>query len=407
MHSSVALTNTSPLISTPPSGASGQELLQQAFTSFVAAAELLQRRYTDLQTEVVRLRSELEAANSKLVRTMSRNKQMAAYLHEIVEALPCGVVVVAANGDIETCNPEAKRLFASRNVGTSDFLEWLRRPPDSKSSEGASLMPDVSIRCAETRQKSSGESHTIAILRDTTEERLLEQERESARRSKALAEISTILAHEIRNPLASLELFAGLLVRMPDFSDEAHNWSEQIQAGLRLLSATVNNVLQFHSDGTLNRLRLDLCETLRATVELIEPIARQQEKEIELTLAVRKAEITGDRHRLQQVFFNLAVNAFHAMRRGQRLRISLRLGGCASEPRMRILFVDEGCGISESDLPRIFDAGFSARPNGSPGLGLAVCRQIVEQHGGTISVTSVKGRGTTVSVEFAVTGEIQ
>ena len=406
MHSSVELTRTSPPPPTLPP-ASGPELLQQAFTSFVAAADLLEHRYADLQEEVARLRSELETANSKLVRTMSRNQQMAAYLHDIVESLPCGVVVVAVNGDLELCNPEAKRLFNSRNVRTTDFIEWLRRRSEGKGANGASLMPDVSIRCADVRQKSSAGTQTIAILRDTTEERQLEQERERARRSKALDEISTILAHEIRNPLASLELFAGLLVRTPDLSIDAHNWSEQIQAGLRLLSATVNNVLHFHSDGTPNPFCLDLCETLRATVGLIEPIARQEEKTIELSMAVRKAEMTGDPHRLQQVFFNLALNAFHAMRPAQTLRICLRLAGSASEPTIRILFVDEGCGIMESDLPRIFDPGFSANPNGSPGLGLAVCRKIVEQHGGTISVTSVKRQGTTVSVVFPVTGDIR
>jgi signal transduction histidine kinase len=80
------------------------------------------------------------------------------------------------------------------------------------------------------------------ILRDVTAAKEAEQEREAARSAMALAEVSAILAHEIRNPLASMELFAGLLMDDPE---QTSVWVSHLRAGIRLLSATVNNVLEF------------------------------------------------------------------------------------------------------------------------------------------------------------------
>ena len=85
---------------------------------------------------------------------------------------------------------------------------------------------------------------TILIMRDVTAQKRAEQEREAGRKAVALAEISTILAHEIRNPLASLELFAGLMEIEKD-ADRRSQWTSNLRAGIRSLSGTVNNVLSF------------------------------------------------------------------------------------------------------------------------------------------------------------------
>jgi signal transduction histidine kinase len=102
--------------------------------------------------------------------------------------------------------------------------------------------------------------------------------------------------------------------------------------------------------------------------------------EIEISDGLRGARIEADRHLLEQVLLNLALNAFDFMPGGGRLSLTgLDRGAAGVEIEVR----DTGPGISEEDLPRIFDAGFTTRA-GSTGLGLAVCRRILEQHGGTI-----------------------
>ncbi len=109
------------------------------------------------------------------------------------------------------------------------------------------------------------------FLRDISDEKRIAAEREAGRRSHALAEIVTVLAHEIRNPLGSMELFAGLLAGATEEMPEATQWVMHLQAGLRLLAATVNNVLQFHSQpcGELLPVRLD--RLLRDTTEFLGP----------------------------------------------------------------------------------------------------------------------------------------
>ena len=105
----------------------------------------------------------------------------------------------------------------------------------------------IGISGAKVEESPGEATETIWILRDISDQKRMAAERESARRAHALAEIATVLAHEIRNPLGSMELFTGLLAGATSELPEANQWVTHLQAGLRSLAATVNNVLQFHS----------------------------------------------------------------------------------------------------------------------------------------------------------------
>jgi len=119
----------------------------------------------------------------------------------------------------------------------------------------------------------------VFILRDVSEVRRLVEEKDKLRREQALAEMSAILAHEIRNPLGSLELFAGLLAGAP-LSAGCRQWVEQIQAGLRMLAATVNNVLHFHSLPAPECAPTDLGQLLDWAGGFLLPMARQARVEL-------------------------------------------------------------------------------------------------------------------------------
>ena len=94
--------------------------------------------------------------------------------------------------------------------------------------------------------------------------------------------MATLLAHEIRNPLGSLELFAGLLADAAATQPDLRRWTDHIQAGLRSLSATVNNVLQFHSQPAPQLTAVNLGRLMRESVEFLRPLARQAGLRIEL-----------------------------------------------------------------------------------------------------------------------------
>jgi signal transduction histidine kinase len=219
-------------------------------------------------------------------------------------------------------------------------------------------------------------------LQDVSHRIRLAREHEQLDRQQALARLSAVLAHEVRNPLGSLELFAGLLAES-DLEAEHHDWVEQIQAGLRMLAATVNNVLHFHSLPSPQKASLDLGELLVRVSDFLKPLARRCQVQLHLDNRLEEVELTADRHRLEQVLLNLVLNALRFMPEGGSVWISGALDKSRFGTQARIEVSDSGPGIAPEDLPRIFAPGFTTR-TGSPGLGLAVCRNIVEQHGGTI-----------------------
>ena len=174
-------------------------------------------------------------------------------------------------------------------------------------------------------------------------------------------------------------------------------WTDHVQAGLRSLSATVNNVLQFHSQASPQLTAVNLGRLMRESVDFLRPLARQGGLRIDFQNSLGELEIAADSHRLQQVFFNLALNAFRAMSVNGMLLVRLEWADYDLLNDVRIDFEDTGRGIPANQFEKIFESGFTTNP-GNPGLGLAVCRTVIEQHGGRIHVASESGKGTTFSL---------
>jgi len=377
-------------------------LLAEAFSSFTEAAASLEHSYGQLQAEVTRLRRELGKTNRDLVRTLEENQLMRERLNRILQALPCGVVAIETDGRVTMANPEACRLLGARtNFGLPGWMHELLTHVHPGGSE-LEYRPDaggewIAIRRAELSGEAGASS--IFIVEDISGLKRLESEHEVLRRRQALAEMSATLAHEIRNPLGSLELFAGLLSES-EMGDEEQGWVRHLQAGLRTLAATVNNVLHFYSQPQPGLTPVDLGEVLGSLAQFLRPQAEAAQVKLELKPSFQQARVAADRHRVEQVLLNLALNAFRFMPHGGVLKISgqtqMRDGG----PKAMVEIADTGPGIPPENAERIFQPGFTTRP-GSPGLGLAVSRTIMEQHGGTIRVLPSSG-GARFELEFPV-----
>jgi len=389
--------------------------LAGAFASFTEAAGALESSYTQLQRDVSLLRKELEETNRSLTQSLAANRRYRSFLTRTLEGLPCGVLVLDASGKVRVANPEARRLLgldalelASGYAGLGRHFDGLfaRSPREEAGDVEWSCPTSTGERTLAARRafmpaEGGRTNETILIIRDKTEENLLAVDREKARRNQALVEMAMVLAHEIRNPLASMELFAGLLAEGAASALESGLYAKQLQAGIRGLAATVNNVLQFHGDAALQVVPTDLVHLLGDTLSFLEPLAHQRELKIEFESDWEERVLPLDRSRLQQVFLNLALNAFRAMQAGGSL--TLRLAESADRRNVSITFLDQGSGIAPDHLARIFEPGFTTTA-GSPGLGLAVCRRVVEQHGGRIEVESALGRGTVFAIHLPVEG---
>jgi len=397
-----------------PRESAAQRSLSRAFESFQIAARSLEKSYGHLQAEVLRLRFELERTNRDLAVSVEENARMRLYLARVLEGLPCGVVVTNSAGEILMVNPEARRLLstavAPESAGEVNSLfrsilaglhesaglgrlerEWIPPGPGENRTLG--------LACAVLGENAGqgAAAESVFLLRDVTEEKKRAARDESARRRESLAEMATLLAHEIRNPLGSLELFAGLLADAAAAQPDLRRWTDHIQAVLRLLSSTVNNVLQYHSQPEPQLTSINLGRLVRESVEFLRPLARQSGLRIDLHNALGELEIPADAHRLQQVFFNLAVNAFRSMTMGGTLSIRIAWEDVRTFDSVQLEFEDTGCGIPAEHLPKLFEPGFTLHL-GNPGLGLAVCRTVVEQHRGNIRVKSEPGIGTTFTL---------
>jgi signal transduction histidine kinase len=392
--------------------------LAQAFLTFTQAASSLEKSYTLLQSEVQRLHVELGKANAQLDCSLQENTRVRAFLSQVLENLPCGVIVSDAGRKVQVLNPQARRLLqipADWNESEGrcpELLEKLLGANDAKNDgrerewvgEKNSDEWALGISCAHLGKNQGTGQDRIWIIRDITEQTRLAVERERVQQSLALAEMTTLLAHEIRNPLGSMELFTGLLEESAANNPETRQWLNHLRAGLRSLSATVNNVLQFHAQGNLQLFPADIDRLLREVSEFLLPVARQRGQQMKYEASLSSVIIQADSNRLKQVFLNLALNAMRAMAQGGTLQFELSWAPQFPGGLVRVVVRDEGRGIPPELLERVFEPGFTTIP-GSPGLGLAVCKKIVEQHGGVIEVQSKPKEGTRFAIILPVSGE--
>ena len=322
-------------------------------------------------------------------------------------------------------NPEGRRLLELKNAPIESLqalsafcqIDFMSIGKSSTGSIDIELNPDgrvgnrwLAISCrqldpaADSARVPSCHSELVSrlksiwILRDITANKLAEQEREAARRATVLAEISTILAHEIRNPLASLELFAGLLEQEPG---EAAEWISHLRAGIRTLSGTVNNVLSLNSEckPRLTSVRLAAC--IESGVEFVRPIADQAGVSLSFSVSAAKISVLGNEDAIRQIVLNILCNAIRHTESGGRITVSLGQRTKARLIRAVVTIQDTGSGMPANIVAQIFDPGFSGTGE-TPGLGLAVCKRLMDQHSGEVRVSSQVNQGTKFELEFPV-----
>jgi two-component system sensor histidine kinase FlrB len=395
------------------------KLLADAFSEFISASSLLENSYRALQREVGHLGTQLADRNSALRRSLVENEQMRSSLQQMIDSMPCGVLVLDTDEKIVTINPQGRELLQLENavvrtlrdvaaVGQVDLQRMMGTVAEEAECEVCVKAGKAKRWLAISHRELSGGSFGLStvgrgralqsmwILRDVTASKKAEQEREATRSAIALAEVSATLAHEIRNPLASMELFASLLM---DDREQTSVWVSHLRAGIRLLSATVNNVLSLHGGSSAGLVPIELSTCVRDGVEFVRPIADQAGVGLSFQ-GDAELKIQGNENQLRQVMLNLICNAIRHTPAGGAVDVTTRGEWKMAGFHAIVDVSDTGSGISEQQLERVFEAGYSALGN-TPGLGLAVSRRLVEGHGGEIRVRSRVGSGSTFEMEFA------
>ncbi len=399
-------------------GATDASFLASAFSEFIAASATLETSYHRLQMEVACLNQELAEKNATLKASLVENQRVHSALEQIVNSMPCGILVVEWDGTISMMNTEAGNVLGVQGlsglnlevISTHSGLDlsgFLRRRRSSEDQQEFCTITKNQRRWISVHDRSLSNSEayaaeaqqTILILRDITASKQVEFDREQMRQAVALSEVATTLAHEIRNPLASLELFAELI---EGGGGETSQWIAHLRAGIRCLGGVVNNVLSLRGAGMPALDQLNLTEAIRGSVEFVRPISDEAGISLVFTAEIEGLDVRANADALRQVVLNMIRNSIRHTKAGGRITVTVRAiprNGQGVSRRAVVEFIDTGSGIAEEDIAEIFRPGFSGDGNGS-GLGLAVCRKIAQQHAGEIQVKSKVGEGTTFYMEI-------
>lgn len=206
----------------------------------------------------------------------------------------------------------------------------------------------------------------------------------------ALGQLAAGVAHEIRNPLSSIKGLAKYFAERTPAGGEAHELAQVMAKEADRLNRVVSELLELVKPAHLTLQKVDLNEVITHSLHLVSQDAQNREIQLRFTANTALPGIQADPDRLTQVLLNLYLNAIHAIGRQGTITVE---ASESSADRVKIVVTDSGKGIAPEQLEAIFTPYFTTKADGT-GLGLAVVQNIIEQHGGTIQVTSVEGKGT-------------
>ena len=356
-------------------------------------------------------------------RSMLETRRERTFTTQLLQGMVSAVAAIDNEDRIRSANPAFFRIFPNASIGAS-VLEKLGPDDAMKMLE---TVTSIRVRKAtyhgrliarvDEEDKAfdvyaaplaiNGEPGQTVTLVDATE--AAEAER-TLRRGESLAAVgqaTTQVAHEIRNPLGSIRLGVSML-RDSVTDPEALNTIELVERGIKHLNKLVVDVTQFSRQKELERASVDLHESLERSIDLVSERIVEKNTTVEKQYSQRSIVGQWDPYQLRQVFVNVIANAVDASQENSEVLISTELlapetNGDGQSPRhyARITIADNGRGMDKATRDRIFEPFFSTKKRGT-GLGLAIVKQIVELHGGRISVASEVGKGSQFRIDLPV-----
>ena len=352
------------------------------------------------------------------------------FFRHMVGNMRNGVLAIDRDGRFVLINDEARRLFHLKpgNVAGMPYADVLHEHPDIVRVLGGAFELKSLPNRAELRLKSTDMviGYTLSLVRDDNGEPVgaalffkdlthVEQieERERLRdRLAAVGEMAAVMAHEIKNPLAGIEVLAGLLRRKVPDNPEAQGLVKDIINEAKMANAIVQEVLAFVRPVRLQVDRTSLGDALTSAVSLADGKAQRGSVLVDMDLPTDLPLLGADQHQLTQVFCNLLINAYEALDGRGRVEIAARLAHTSADgallpdghqavPTVIVDVADDGPGMLPDIAEKIFNPFFTTKAQGS-GLGLAIVRKIVDAHEGRIDMTTADGRGTKFRVTLPV-----
>ena len=366
----------------------------------------------------------LRTADAKLQQASNQIEDLQAFSRHVIDSLTSGLATTDIEGRIATFNRAAAAItgISVREAVGRPVVEVLSLPAQFRGAFGASegRLPLPRMEFLFTRPDEQeielglsmaplvtprGETGFLVTFQDVTEARKQEREARIQQRLAAVGEMAAGIAHEIRNPLASMAGSIQILRQELPLSTDQSQLMDIVLRESERLNETIRSFLAFARPQRQNSERVDVRRVVTDAARLLENSSELTDGHtIAVDVPADEVWFDADEGQLRQIVWNLATNGLRAMPNGGRLTLAIKSRQLedASGHDVVLSVQDEGTGIAPEDLDGIFQpfrGGFSR----GTGLGLSIVRRIIAEYGGEIQVTSERGSGTTVTVRFPVT----
>jgi two-component system, NtrC family, sensor histidine kinase PilS len=361
---------------------------------------------------------QLQRGAETLATTRKAAAEMLTLHQNIVRSLSSGLITVAPDGTVLTANQAASEILrrpvgqlTNRSIDSAmpGLLALIAEAPrvprpglQGEELRRADLPIDdivIGVTVSPLRDLEDRVIGRVINFQDLTELRRLEQHMRRSERLATVGELAAGVAHEIRNPLASISGSIELLRSAPSASDDDRALMNIVHREIQRLNVLIGDLLDYANPRKSQPVDFDAGVLVREVLQVAK--ADQAFAQVEIVCeAEGPLQITADPAKLRQVLWNLLRNAADAAATGgKHVRVEARAG----DHEVLIAVEDDGAGIPADKLGRIFDPFFTTKQKGT-GLGLATCHAIVTEHGGRIDVESVIEKGAKFTVRLPRTG---
>ena len=351
---------------------------------------------------------ELQRTQTSLAEQHQVAADLVALNRDIVRSLSSGLITVDREGRVLTINQTALELLGdgahdAEGRMVDEVLPGLGPRLDGLGERDALRRTDLSlpgrtlgISVSPLRDDRERVIGRVINFQDLTELRKLEETMRRAERLATVGQLAAGIAHEIRNPLASISGSIELLSQSAPASEDDKALMAIVLREVDRLNTLIAELLDYANPRPRELHDVDLAVVLDDTAAALRMDRRLAGVTFAVEAVPRRLPIEGDAGKLRQVIWNLARNGAEAAVSGGG---HVWLRGSLDDEHVHVVVEDDGRGIAPADVPRVFDPFFTTKPGGT-GLGLATCHAIVAEHGGVIAVDSTPGAGTRFTIRL-------
>lgn len=350
------------------------QLLKNAFQEFVKASDSLTSYYLNLENRISQLNMEVNEKNKELERAKES-------FYNILNSLPVGVVVRNRKSAV-FANKEAQKAgltgFAARSLKDSAEVGEL------KSEKGC-------FRWRRSVLTSGREAQEVIVFEDVTEVQKMKERSERDERLRAMGEMAARIAHEIKNPLGSMQLYLSMIAK-GKMGDKEKQFVNSVIFGVNTIDRIINNLLSYTRPKTVVRREAVLSRVVKEAIDFMSVSIGSKAIDIQFSSSYDEVSLF-DPDLIKLPLMNFTSNAMEAIIDKGTISVNVREEG----KYVLATFADDGVGMGEETRKNIFNPFFTTKDKGV-GLGLFIAHNIIKAHDGYVEVESEEGKGSSFTI---------